>query len=81
MINFFGSYVDDNLLKTVEKYVAGGLIRTSLGHFQNLVITFIVRYGACVTNISLYFIRLIFLGDMLMTICLKLMKNMLQDVS
>ena len=32
MIYFFGRYVDSNL-KTVEKYFAGRLIRTSLGHF------------------------------------------------
>ena len=46
MIRFFGRYADDNLLKTVEKYVAGRLIRTSLGLFQVLLIIFIMRYGA-----------------------------------
>ena len=58
MIRFFGRYVDDNLLKTVEKYVAGRLIRTSLGLFQVLLIIFIMRYAAWMTNISLHCIWL-----------------------
>ena len=36
MIQFFGRYLDDNLFKTVEKYVAGRLLMMSLEFFQGL---------------------------------------------
>ena len=47
---FFRRIVDVNLFKTVTKYVAGHLISTSLGLFQDSVIPFIARYVACVTQ-------------------------------
>ena len=38
-INVFGRFVDINLFRTVTKYVAGRLIRTSLVLFQGSLIT------------------------------------------
>ena len=45
---------EQNLFKTVAKYVAGRLIRTSFGLFQDLASVFILRYVAWVTHNSLY---------------------------
>ena len=47
--------IDFNLFKTVTNYVAGRLISTSLGLFQDSAITFIARYVAWVTHNSLYY--------------------------
>ena len=52
--NVFGRFVDIILFKTVAKYVAGRLIRTSFGLFQDLASVFISRYVAWVTHNSLY---------------------------
>ena len=55
--NVFGSFSYVNLFKTVAKYVAGRLIRTSLGLFQDSLITLNVGYVASVTQPALYMIQ------------------------
>ena len=81
MIQFFGRYVDDFIFKTDEKFVTGRLIRTSLVLFFGTLWSLLLWDMMPEWQISAYTAYDLFFWEICYwLLCLKLMKNMLQDV-